>query len=764
MTMGKQTEWETVQVHPEEEPDDAQMLQVQWNRRPTAELVAHTQRPVSLPVSIQLDDLIPAHPQTCIDFAAVQWLGIELFNLPLDLMTDWPDDLHLQQVTLDHFGTLGELTPRKPQAIHFYVDGSKIGHNVGAGIACYVDYENHTALAGVMRKSVCPATHAFIGEHAAMFWALLWAIHMSDWIMCTFATYDIEFSFNFDAMNTGHQTAGLWRTAAHRPWKTALRSLAQLLEHRHTQMKLKWSHVKAHTQHPQNELVDQLAKFAAQHPEKVGGCEAWMPWITEEHYQTLLPRLWFYEHLQLQPHDAPRLDGTLVTAPCTTVVDKTTDRYDTPAEGAMCEEDAVISFDFIISTANILTLANEDHQGRITPTKQLLLMKQFDEAGCHVVGLQETRHKRIINPHNDYYHIVGHPADAKGHDGVQLWISKSKPFYADGPSVSLRHLRVVTSTPTLLIVKLDMPCWKCLFITGRAPHSGRANHENMQFWEYISKHLRSYASTMPIFFVGDTNGHLGAQVTSAVGSHFASIENSPGSFFHNWLLEHALWLPSTFSTTHIGETNMTFRSPDGNYTTRIDYVAVPHHINYEEVKSWIDETIDFGGARIDHLAAMCRCRFEALRLKDPSAVTKQRNKPSRYAMAAQLRDPSSAVFLHTTLSNLAWSADPHQSADHLAWCTQMALNYLTPVAKRWRRKSHVDAATWTLVEEKKQLFRQLKSMQKARNNTILAAILRSWRTLGTDSSPTPSTPTETWMQLMHHAIATVLCSSRRRQK
>ena len=200
----------------------------------------------------------------------------------------------------------------------------------------------------------------------------------------------------------------------------------------------------------------------------------------------------------------------------------------------------------------------------------------------------------------------------------------------------MKHLRIVTSTPTLLIVKLDVPCWKCLFITGRAPHSGRANHENLQFWEHVSKNIRSYANTMPIFFIGDTNGHLGAQVTPAVGSHYASTENSPGSFFHDWLLEHALWLPSTFAATQVGETNMTFRSPDGHHTTRIDYVAIPHHINYEEVQSWVDETIDFGGARADHLAAMCRCRFEALRTKDPSLTTKQRSKPSRHAMAQLL--------------------------------------------------------------------------------------------------------------------------------
>ena len=750
-------EWETVQIEREDDQEDVQMLQVQWDRRLTAEQVAHTQRPDPMPTQLNLDSLIPAPQQSCIEFAAVQWLGIELNNLSLDLIVEWPEDLQLQEVTIDHLNTLGDLMSQKPNAIHFYVDGSKIGQQVGAGIACFVDYATHTALAGVMSKSVQLATHAFIGEHAAMMWALLWAVQLSEWVFNTFATYDIEFSFNFDAMNTGHQTAGLWRTLAHKPWKTALRSLAQLLETRHTQSKLKWNHVKAHTQHPRNELVDQLAKFAAHHPDRVGGCEAWWHWITEERYQTALSWLWYYEHLQKKPYDAPLLEGTLLTAQCAHVRTTADAPSPSPDEGAMSEDDEVTAFDFVIATANILTLANEDQQGRITPTKQMLLMKQFDEAGCHVIGLEETRHKRIINPNNDLYHIVGHPADAKGHDGVQLWFSKTKPMYEDGPCISMKHLRVVSSTPTLLIVKLDMPRWKCLFVTGRAPHSGRANHENLQFWQHVSKHIRSYANNMPIFFAGDTNGHIGDQETAAVGSHFASIENSPGSFFHNWLLEHDLWVPSTFTATHISETNATFTSPDGQHATRIDYVAIPQHITYAKVQSWVDDTIDLGGARIDHQAAMCRCTFTTLEKKIPYQFRTKQLKPSRQAIAAQLRDPSSADFLHKALSNSEWHVDPHQSADHLAECTQKALNDLIPRTQRWRRKTHVDAATWTLVEEKKQLFRQLKSMKKVRSNTILATVLKSWRSLKTSSTQMQPQSchhsiTE-WMKMIDHAIA-----------
>ena len=119
-------------------------------------------------------------------------------------------------------------------------------------------------------------------------------------------------------------------------------------------------------------------------------------------------------------------------------------------------------------------------------------MEQFHAAGCHVLGLQETRHKRIINPNNEFYHIIGHPCDAQGLDGVQMWFAKRRPMYPDGPLVMMKHLRIVHATPSLLIVKLDMPNWRSIFITGRAPHAGRPVSEGLQYWEQAPKHIRQY--------------------------------------------------------------------------------------------------------------------------------------------------------------------------------------------------------------------------------------------------------------------------------
>ena len=466
----------------------------------------------------------------------------------------------------------------------------KIDARVGAGVACFIEFAHGFALSGCMSKSFLTATQAFLGEHAAMMWALIWAIHLSDWFYSVYSSFEFDLHFNFDAMNTGYQTAGIWRTLEHKPWKTALRSLAHVLQHRHSFGRLHWNHVKAHCQQPCNELVDQLAKFAARHYDQVATCDPFLSWIHEARQQALLPWLWYLEHLRQDPYDAPHLQGTWMTSM----------RYAPPAAPVL-QAAAVPSlgddprsmiysladFDFTIATVNILTLASEDQQGRITPTKQHLLMRQFVQERYAVVGLQETRHKRIIDPHNDCYHIVGHACDSHRHDGIQLWFSKKFPLWKGGPQILMKHLSILDSAPNCLVVKLRLETWKAIFITGRAPHAGHAKSCGEHFWGHISKVIKPYVSTHPIFFVGDTNGHLGAHPTCAVGEAGADQENLPGECFHNWLLEHHLWLPSTFPDSHNGAQHHTFEAPNGQHCSRIDFAAIPQEMSYTSVVSGV---------------------------------------------------------------------------------------------------------------------------------------------------------------------------------
>ena len=118
--------------------------------------------------------------------------------------------------------------------------------------------------------------------------------------------------FASDAMNTGYQTAGYWRTKEHSHWRTVLRSLAQVLQQRHQHSLLHWNHVKAHSQHPFNELVDALGKFAANHPDHVGGSLSWLRWFDEPSAMTTIQWLWYLEYAIDSPMTAPIMHGTIM--------------------------------------------------------------------------------------------------------------------------------------------------------------------------------------------------------------------------------------------------------------------------------------------------------------------------------------------------------------------------------------------------------------------------------------------------------------------
>ena len=212
-------EWETV-TNTDHSHDEVSMLQhsghLAASRCLTAETVAHAQRPGSQPQKLCLDELLPKPGHTQVDFSAVQWLWCELQQIQLDIWEDWPADFALPEVTSDHLQHLMSPCTKQPRTIHFFVDGSHIKDRVGAGgIACLVEHDSGTFLAGCLAQAVEDATFAFQGEHAAMTWALIWAIRISDWCYHVFGTTDIHFAFNFDAMNTGYQAAGYWRTRDH---------------------------------------------------------------------------------------------------------------------------------------------------------------------------------------------------------------------------------------------------------------------------------------------------------------------------------------------------------------------------------------------------------------------------------------------------------------------------------------------------------------------------------------------------------------------
>ena len=653
-------------------------------RRQTVGQVAHTQRPVH---QIELAQCIEPPQTVQIDFSQVIYMANELTIFGPLLDQRWPQDLQAPEVTRHAFEGLIVAHDIPPRAFHFFTDGSKAldGH-VGSGIVLLIETAIGWQFGGCLYCHIASATSSLYGEHGALIWALIWAVHLSHQHWQAHPGAPLAFSFNFDATVSGNMAAGRWRTIHALSWRIVMRSLAQILQTRHGHDHVAWHHIKAHSGHPWNECADSLAKYAAEHPQQAQSSELWEAWTHDEGKLCALQWIWYKELMEWGDPRVPLLQNghmiCIVPRP-----PASTDEQFAPCNSAPPTLTREVKLTF--ATANVMTL---DQSSKTTSvTRRMLLMQQFHTAKCTIVGIQETRHKHLACLNNEYYHIFGHAADSRGQDGVQIWISKLLPVDNEGNTIDKQLVRVVAAAPNYMIVKLKIHGWTLAVITGRAPHSGRPRHEAVHFWSNLQTIAQKKLAGLPIFFCGDANAHLGESPTDSVGDFQPAQENQAGQVFHEWLLHQNLFAPSTFEHTHRGEDVSTFTSPTG-HEVRIDYVAIPQHLHYDYVQAWTENEIDLTLSRCDHKAALCSL---VLQVPHSTSERPQRSlQPDVQDLAHNLEEAYNRHYLHQAMVTPSWNVDPHTSASILAHSTRQAVRSLAQPKTQWRRKSHITQETW----------------------------------------------------------------------
>ena len=694
-------------------------------RRQTAGQVAHTQRPP--PQTLSLETCI--NPPLCVrvDFSQVFAISKKLQHSFNNFQQEWPQDLPQPEVMQQAMDCLACRRGQLPFAYHFFTDGSKaLNGNIGAAIILITQSVEGWHFGGCPYKRVEAGNTSAAGENGALIWSLLWAISISDERWACHQTKDITFTFNFDSTSAGFVAAGYWKSRVHSGWRAIQRSLAHILQTRHGLHRLSWAHIHAHVGHPWNEGADALAKHATTTSEVNNGSQCWEAWLDNADSLVALQWIWFKELMEIGDPRAPLLQDEHLVCPLT--AEKDWNAYQPQKSAPQSSPESCIesmNLDITFATANVLTLATAERRTS-SISKQLMLMKQFEDAQCHVIGIQETRHRHIVGQNNEYYHIFGSPATKEGQDGIQLWISKRLPYGPQGNTIRKEHVRVVASAANYLVVKLCFDRWKCLIITCRAPHSGRPIGEAREFWANLSSIIQRKGAGLPIFFCGDANAHVGEVVTDAIGPHHPSKENQAGFLFHNWLIRHRLFLPATFPTMQKSMNNDTFVAPDGTTAARIDYVAIPQHLAYDLVGAKVTDDIDMGNIRIDHQAALCRL---TLRVEMPGArkVRPRTYRPDVQDLRNNLQYECFFSQLHWAVETPPWNLNPHDSALYIAGSSQKALPLLAQPQSRWRRKMHITNDTWDLVERKKILFKQLRALKRVELFTVLQACFLGWK-------------------------------------
>eukprot|EP00438_Fugacium_kawagutii_P021765 Skav204660 [mRNA] locus=scaffold949:269704:285633:- [translate_table: standard] len=672
--------------------------------RPRAGLVAHTQSPatpVSPPTTISLFDCIEPPRRSCTPFGEVLSFYRRLMKIQLPLLKHWPGSVDW---TSTHGSSWYNLPPWKnetPLHFAFYTDGSRVsGGRTGTGLLLVISTQEGPRSGGMIALRG-PDGWSGVAEHHAMCWALVWALQIGQWISAQDDSACPSFSFHYDATVTGNLAAGAWYGTANRTWHITMRSLAQLLSAAFGSHRITWDHVYAHQGHVFNEMADELAKYGTSLPHSQ---DEVLSWIESEEDLLHLQWLWMLVPTSRGHPAYPVLEhDNLVhyrSRPASFTLKPALNEPDLPKQTTSCS--------IRLASANVLTLESSKDATILHPgSRQQLLMQQFKHHNYHIVALQETRHRQDRLPSTADFAVLGHPATPKGHGGLQVWLNLTKPLGPNHRPLKLQDLSIVDATSEWMVCKLRHPALHCALVIAHGPHSHLGEDACGAFWDQISSCLRAKCRRWKLVFLGDPNAHLGSITTEAIGSHQPEEENPAGAAFHEWLLQHGLWAPSTFSPYHEGH-GATFLHPGQGGWRRLDYICVDQALPLRNVRSWVEENIDISLQRIDHLAIACELCLECPR----SRAHRTPRGPQRRDIQQWLAQTTTEDQIQRALALPNQQLDVHAHVDTLTGNLDALVSAsVAPSTMRPLKKTLSDH-TWRLLQWKqyyrKRFFRLLR--------------------------------------------------------
>ena len=184
-----------------------------------------------------------------------------------------PDRITLHDATADCFRTRPPLPDFCGQVLHYFTDGSAHADQNTAGWAwaAFIGHDKDTPiqdlqllgwLAGPVVVDPGHPHHigaskfsSLEGEASAMFWALVHSLSSASWCHAIVV--------HFDALHVGNVMHGVYKTNPDYPILEALRLMMHAVENLYKPEQVHCRHVKGHTSHPLNELVNTLAAHAS---------------------------------------------------------------------------------------------------------------------------------------------------------------------------------------------------------------------------------------------------------------------------------------------------------------------------------------------------------------------------------------------------------------------------------------------------------------------------------------------------------------------
>ena len=353
-----------------------------------------------------------------------------------------------------------------------------------------------------------------------------------------------------------------------------------------------------------------------------------------------------------------------------------------------------LSLSLSLVSSNVQTLEEDASKGLVGRVPYI--REQLDWIGACLIGLQETRAKTTETVVSETHFRFTSAATSKGCLGVELWVSRTRPFATQAGGqlyFFLEDFRVLSWSPRHLFVKCARGSFRFLIVVCHAPTAPDPSRE--AWWRQFADDLRGFAGDLPVVILGDLNLRLLERWGCSVGDLCWEEGSFPPAPFFRVLSHHGLWVPSTFPACHKGLSH-TWVSPGQGALSRIDFILVPQTWQAGSGASRVLYDIDFGQAGLDHFAVFLEVNALA------AAKCRKGPRPPRIDVS-RLQSPEHASVVQAicrTIPNVPWDVDAHTHYDLFARHLVEHLALAFPAPRKTRRKTFFSDGTWSFRQQR----------------------------------------------------------------
>ena len=340
-----------------------------------------------------------------------------------------------------------------------------------------------------------------------------------------------------------------------------------------------YEHTPSHQGHPFNEAADAIAKATA---------DGFVGW---DDRRSKLAR-------PIATHDMlPYCRWTNSTRnkqlpPPWTIEMQAVRRTQTEAKRKESEEHAKtrwVKTDLRCATLNVLA-SLEKGEGFFQ--RREAIAQQLHEHQIQIAGIQESRGKKAMMKANQNYHMIVSPANAKGHYGTEVWVSKVLPIA--GRCTKAKDVHVITQTPTMMIIAINTENVALDMAVAHAPQ--RTDPKADGWWKDLTQIImKRKAKGRPCIILGDLNSKLGSEYSQHIGTHYKQLECANGERMREFLDTTSMDAANTYDGIHKG-------TPCTYMRNRIDYIVTSVVLWNTIVCTEVLEDIDLLHSKEDHSA------------------------------------------------------------------------------------------------------------------------------------------------------------------